>query len=467
MAKVYYNQADPRWADHPYTAPSYPNATVKSAGCGPTCCAMVVSSTKEIIYPDTMCDIAKENGYRLDGGTANSFIPYVCDRWGLPMEVLHSSYDAFDKIKEGYFVVFLVGEGLWTTGGHFILGVGTRGDQIEIFDPYLYEGKFDWGIRAGKVQLEGNSAFVQIDTFKEYSDVCALWAIFVGKEITNGSTIDDEDVENAKIKYVSAENTANVRLEPKADSEVVGTLPRGTQVLDYEEKDGFARIGKDKWMNLDDLSNVKPNEEQPIIVEKKTGIVTANIGLNVRSGPSTGYAVIRALPKGEQVEIFEEQNGWARIGDGEWVCEDYLSITSTETPVVTTKTAYVRVNSSLNVRTGPSTGYEIIGSLYNGMVVTVYEERDGWARIGSIEWVCEDYLTFENNDPVIHNTVGQDRVFSTTYTYLYSNPDLTGTRYEYLAGTTVKILENVSGSVDKIYVYYTGRVAYCDTSVYR
>ena len=64
MNKVYYNQADPRWANHSYTAPSYPNATVKSSGCGPTCGAMIISSCKETIYPDAMCDLAKANGYK-------------------------------------------------------------------------------------------------------------------------------------------------------------------------------------------------------------------------------------------------------------------------------------------------------------------------------------------------------------------------------------------------------------------
>lgn len=109
MSKTYYNQADPRWANHPYTAPSYPNATVKSAGCGPTCGAMVISSCREIIYPDAMCDLSKANGFRVDGGTSDAFFPFICDRWGLEMEVIHSSYDALEKCKNGYFVIMCAG----------------------------------------------------------------------------------------------------------------------------------------------------------------------------------------------------------------------------------------------------------------------------------------------------------------------------------------------------------------------
>ena len=49
---------------------------------------------------------------------------------------------------------------------------------------------------------------------------------------------------------------------------------------------------------------------------------------------------------------------------------------------------------------------------------------------------------------------------------LWGNADLTGTRYSYLKNTTVKVLENVSNNVDKIYVPATGRTAYIDISNY-
>lgn len=109
MKKVYYNQGDSRWANHPYPSSSYPNATVKSAGCGPTCGAMIISSTKEIIYPDTMCDISRQNGYRASSGTSDAFFDYICNRWGLEKKTIHSSYDALNHCANGYFVVMVAG----------------------------------------------------------------------------------------------------------------------------------------------------------------------------------------------------------------------------------------------------------------------------------------------------------------------------------------------------------------------
>ena len=62
MGKVYYNQRDSRWGSHPYPSKNHPFATVRTSGCGTTCAAMIISSCKEIIYPDKMSDISMEKG---------------------------------------------------------------------------------------------------------------------------------------------------------------------------------------------------------------------------------------------------------------------------------------------------------------------------------------------------------------------------------------------------------------------
>lgn len=52
--------------------------------------------------------------------------------------------------------------------------------------------------------------------------------------------------------------------------------------------------------------------------------VIAPDGLNVRSGPSTSYKVITALPKGTKKTIVEEQDGWGKLSDiNGWVSLAY------------------------------------------------------------------------------------------------------------------------------------------------
>lgn len=135
-----------------------------------------------------------------------------------------------------------------------------------------------------------------------------------------------------------------------------------------------------------------------------------------------------------------------------------------------TYTRYVKVNSSLNVKSGAGINYSYIRSLYNGNKVVVYEEVGNWSRIGENEWVCSDYLTNSNsieatNNNYVKNTVGEYRKLKST-TILYSNSDLTGTKYTYLPNTTVKILKNISSTVDYVYIKATNRYAYINIYAY-
>jgi hypothetical protein len=48
--------------------------------------------------------------------------------------------------------------------------------------------------------------------------------------------------------------------------------------------------------------------------------------LNVRSAPSTSAAITRQISYGTDVNIYELQNSWYRINQGEWVYKDYITI---------------------------------------------------------------------------------------------------------------------------------------------
>lgn len=390
MGKTYYSQIDPRWKNHPYPADAvgYRDKTVGTSGCGPTCAAMIISSCKETIRPDTMCDISRQNGYRIAGGTSDGLFPYVANRWGLEYKRLSSSYEAHDYCKKGWFVVICCQAGLWTTGGHYILAVGASDKEIEIYDPYLYSGKFDRSGRKGLVNLVGNSAWVNIDKFKANSNAQRFFAFNVGVVKPAPKPV------TTKIKYVGTDASA----------------------------------------------------------------------LNIRKGPGTDYNIVGCLKKGTQVIVYEEKNGWSRIGDNKWCSSKYLS----DSKPVSTKTMYVNTsNSNLNVR--KTAGGKVISELKKGTEVKVVAEQNGWSHITSpIDgWVSTSYLsnTKPNTVPNRH-TVGKTKKLKST-TYLFSKKDLTGTKYTYKANTAVKILENVSNSVDKIIVPATGRVAYVNIKAYK
>jgi uncharacterized protein YraI len=63
----------------------------------------------------------------------------------------------------------------------------------------------------------------------------------------------------------------------------------------------------------------------------------------------------------------------------------------------TTSSGIVRVNSYLNVRSGPSTGYGVKSTLSSGQGVNLYEQRGNWYRVSTgNDWVHSAYIQITN-----------------------------------------------------------------------
>ncbi len=63
---------------------------------------------------------------------------------------------------------------------------------------------------------------------------------------------------------------------------------------------------------------------QPLRGSVPAQVVTAG-QLNVRSGPGTGHAASDVLLLGDQVQVLDRFDGWAQIGDGQWVSGRFLA----------------------------------------------------------------------------------------------------------------------------------------------
>ncbi|HSP48313.1 MAG TPA: SH3 domain-containing protein [Clostridiaceae bacterium] len=112
--------------------------------------------------------------------------------------------------------------------------------------------------------------------------------------------------------------------------------------------------------------------------------------LNLRSGPSTSYAVKTTLPQGATVDSIEMTNtGWREVRYGDTVgFVHYQYITPLETLYTTT--------ARLNMRTGPSTSNGIILTLPQGAEVDyVADSAAGWYEIryaGKTGFVSSAYV---------------------------------------------------------------------------
>lgn len=111
-------------------------------------------------------------------------------------------------------------------------------------------------------------------------------------------------------------------------------------------------------------------------------------GLVVHVKPN-GKETGELLKAGTQVEVYETQNKWSKIGDNKWVYSAYLSKTKPKTKTVTGVK-----NPPLNVRNKPSTSGKVVGALKNGDVVQVYKTKSGWSKVSKDEerWCASSYL---------------------------------------------------------------------------
>ncbi len=117
--------------------------------------------------------------------------------------------------------------------------------------------------------------------------------------------------------------------------------------------------------------------------------------LNARALPSAAAAIVKQLNRGVELPVYEERDGWCRIdaANSLWVKEEYLASNSPTGRVQALYVAQVTADL-LNVRALPSLSGSVTTQLRRGQNVMVYEEHDGWSRIGSTtsEWVSNSYL---------------------------------------------------------------------------
>lgn len=326
---TYFSQIDSRWKNIMYSSIGDETQTIGTSGCGPTCASMVVTSIKGLYNPQQMSNLYMKYGYRsANNGTYWSAFRFTADVFDIDYTETVYLDKACELLQEGYYLITGCGNGLFTTGGHFVMLYGYDGTYIKVYDPYLYSGKFNTASRRGKAIVDGNTVLVTKDNFRAYAN---YGTFFCFKN-------DRTDVK---------ENT----------TDVVITKEETTEFTNYTAK------------------------------------VTARSGLNARSGAGISYKRLSGYGYGRVITIVAESNGWGKTSDGYWVCLQYTS-----------KIANVSTNN---------------------------------------------------------NATGQYKTFKYTYTYIFPNSNLTGNKYYYLKNTRVKILNNISSTVDYIYVPKTRKIWIC------
>ncbi|WP_124042050.1 SH3 domain-containing protein [Clostridium perfringens] len=141
-----------------------------------------------------------------------------------------------------------------------------------------------------------------------------------------------------KTGIVNVSSSLNVRSEASTSSKVIGSLSGNSKVTIIGEEGAFYKIeykgshgyvAKEYIKDIKDEIVTEPGKPSNPENSKKTGVVTASKGLNVRKEANTSSQIVGILNSGESVEIIGEENGFYKItykGQEAYASKKYIDI---------------------------------------------------------------------------------------------------------------------------------------------
>ena len=274
-----------------------------------------------------------------------------------------------------------------------ILARAVAGSQVEIYQT-KWVGSSQWG--------RMTNGWICMDYVSLSSD----------SQSGSGST-------DTQISGTVSGSNVNVRSGAGTGYSIVGRKNSGDVITVYERKTSgglnWGRIGDNQWIclayvrleNAGGTETPQPGSESNSSVSgdgtsavQDTGTVSSTTGLNVRSGPGTGYARIKTLSPGTVVSLYEyctvDGVRWGRIQASQWVCMTYVQLSSQSgAESEQTGTGKVISTTVLNIRSGPGTNYSRVGQLTPGTKIEITEQTKtngvSWGKTAQ-GWVCMTYV---------------------------------------------------------------------------
>ena len=171
-----------------------------------------------------------------------------------------------------------------------------------------------------------------------------------------------------KTGIVNVSSSLNVRSGASTSSKVIGSLSGNSKVTIVGEEGAFYKIeykgshgyvAKEYIKDITGTGSSNNNQvtttpEKPTTPEnsKKTGVVTASKGLNVRKEANTSSQIVGILNSGESVEILGEENGFYKItykGQEAYASKKYIDIFECNS----------NVNPGLDIENASKTNYGV------------------------------------------------------------------------------------------------------------
>lgn len=208
---------------------------------------------------------------------------------------------------------------------------------------------------------------------------------------------------SSKTVYISR-NGGKIYLHtgPGYDYEVGSTVKHKAKVTVQDKSGSWSKVklssnGKTGWirtMYIDGTTKALGNGYKAIIA-----------GTKVYKKADSSSSVVGSITTADTVKVTYTERDFASVtvtdsGLTGWIPISCIGGTvklTPDAPPSSSSTVYRTTASTLNLRSGPGTGYAVIGKLKKGTGCTILKSSGNWRKIktlkGTVGWVSRNYLT--------------------------------------------------------------------------
>jgi N-acetylmuramoyl-L-alanine amidase len=194
-------------------------------------------------------------------------------------------------------------------------------------------------------------------------------------------------------------SVVNVRSGPGTGYPVSGNLYQDTEVTILEKGDGWHKIQKNQLVGWVSSSLLKI-EDPLTLLRVKEDLV------NLRSGPGTAYSRVGQAVKGDILTLLGSEGEWYRVSTARGIIA-YIAAFLVEPAedIAMVQEKKVQVNDGpVNLRKGPGTNYDRVGSAQDKEILTVISQEGEWYQVrtasGTQAYIASWLVSEVKNSPV-------------------------------------------------------------------
>lgn len=202
----------------------------------------------------------------------------------------------------------------------------------------------------------------------------------------------------------------NLRASEGTNAQILQVMPRGAKVVVESTSNGWSKVVYNGTTGYACADYLKAADA--ISSDFGTGTITGS-DVRMRSGAGTDSKILGTYPKGTKMEVTGVKGSWYAVsynGQKGYVSSDFIKLSSasdssskaddsskkkTDDSSKTTGKSGAIIGTSVRMRSGPGTNYDILGTYSNGVSLKVLGSENGWYKVsynGKTGYIKADYV---------------------------------------------------------------------------